>query len=248
MKLLIGVLSILLLGSFSNGTSVSFEDETEVKVAEMANVLLTHDYSIDKWSLYTREKVSFTPQPLGNTGIMSELTKRAPGFKWGSLEKHDGNVKVTGTRLDSEAGTTETLTLVSHPENNRISYYLIYHMEKFGFYQEEWRTTYERFTSQKSQLVTEEAPIFTCFQGSKNDTMDIVLYKEADKLIGAFSASKVEEVNEETFVSLSAYHKEWKEDLVTNNKRMNLQIALRNTGIGGGITATIGTPIITTEY
>ncbi|MDP4551577.1 YwmB family TATA-box binding protein [Alkalihalobacillus macyae] len=248
MKLLIGVLSILLLGSFSNGTSVSFEDETEVKVAEMANVLLTQDYSIDRWSLYTREKVSFTPQPLGNTGIMSELNKRAPGFTWGSLEKHDENVKVTGTRMDPEAGSTETLTLVSYPENNRISYYLIYHMEKFGFSQEEWRTTYERFKTQKSQLVTDEAPVFTCIQGAKNDTMNIVLYKEADKLLEAFSASKVEEVNEETFVSLSAYHKEWKEDLVTNNKRMNLQIALRNTGIGGGITATIGTPIITTEY
>ncbi|PFG15169.1 YwmB family TATA-box binding protein [Bacillus sp. es.036] len=248
MRLLIGLLSILLLASFSNGTSVSIEDETEVKTAEMANVLLTHNYSIQKWSLYTREKVSFIPKSLGYKGIMSQISKRAPGFQWGDLEKKDGNVKVSGTRIDSELGTKETLTLVSYPEENRISSYLIYNMEIKGFYQEEWRTTYERFKAQKSQLVTQEAPVFSCFVGEKNDTMDIVLYNEADKLLGAFSASKVEEINEETFVSLSAYHEEWEADLVTNNQRMNIQIALRNTGIGGGITATIGTPIITTEY
>ncbi|WP_273851705.1 YwmB family TATA-box binding protein [Guptibacillus spartinae] len=248
MRLLIGVLSILLLASFSNGTSVSIEDETEVKTAEMANVLLSHDYSIQKWSLYTREKVSFIPKSLGYKSIMSELSKRAPGFQWGNLERSDGNVKVSGTRIDSKLGTKETLTLVSYPEANRMSSYLIYNMEIKGFFQEEWRTTYEQFKAQKSQLVTQEAPVFSCFVGEKNDTMDIVLYNEADKLLGAFSASKVEEINEETFVSLSAYHEEWEADLVTNNQRMNIQIALRNTGIGGGITATIGTPIITTEY
>ncbi|MYL62341.1 hypothetical protein GLW07_03115 [Bacillus hwajinpoensis] len=248
MRLLIGLLSIILLASFSNGTSVSIEDETEVKTVEMANVLLTHNYSIQKWSLYTREKVSFIPKSLGYKGIMSELSKRASGFHWGNLEESDGSVKVTGTKIDSELGTKETLTLVSYPEENRISSYLIYNMEIKGFHQEEWRTTYERFKAQKSQLVTQEAQVFSCFVGEKNDTMDIVLYNEADKLLGAFSASKVEEINEETFVSLSAYHEEWEADLVTNNQRMNIQIALRNTGIGGGITATIGTPIITTEY
>ncbi|MBF0705268.1 MULTISPECIES: YwmB family TATA-box binding protein [Bacillaceae] len=248
MKLLIGVLSILLLASFSNGTSVSIEDDTEVKVTEMANVLLTHNYSIEGWSLYTREKVSFIQESLGYKGITSKLTERAPGFSWGDLVKNDGNVKVSGTRIDSKLGTKETLTLVSYPENNRISSYLIYKMEITGFSQEEWRTTYERFKAQKTQLYPQETPVFTCFVGEKNDTMNIVLYNEADKLLGAFSASKVEEINEETFVSLSAYHEEWEEDLVTNNKRMNIQIALRNTGIGGGITATIGTPIITTEY
>ncbi|MCA0170470.1 hypothetical protein [Bacillus sp. RAR_GA_16] len=87
MRLLIAVLSILLLASFSNGTSVSIEDETEVKTAEMANVLLTHNYSVQKWSLYTREKVSFIPKTLGYKGIMSELSKRAPGFQWGDSGK-----------------------------------------------------------------------------------------------------------------------------------------------------------------
>ncbi|WP_347548421.1 YwmB family TATA-box binding protein [Pseudalkalibacillus hwajinpoensis] len=248
MKLLIGLLSIMLLGSFSTGTSVSFEDDTEVKAAEMANVLLTHDYTIDRWSFYTREKVRFMPDSLGYKSITSTLSERAQGFKWGAPTKSDEKLKLIGTKVDAEKGTKETVTLISYPENNRMSTYLIYHMEISGFHQEEWRTTYERFKAQMTQLVTEEAPVFTCFQGSKNATMDIVLYNEADKLLGAFSASKVEEVNEETFVSLSAYHKEWEADLVTNNQRMNIQIALRNTGIGGGITATIGTPIITTEY
>ncbi|MCD8502193.1 MAG: YwmB family TATA-box binding protein [Bacillaceae bacterium] len=51
-----------------------------------------------------------------------------------------------------------------------------------------------------------------------------------------------------TFISLSAYTELWDTYIITNQKKMNLQVALRNTGMGGETTITIGTPIITVEY
>ncbi|WP_377887443.1 YwmB family TATA-box binding protein [Alkalihalobacillus sp. R86527] len=248
MKLMIGLLSAMLLGSFSNGTSVTFEEDTEVKTAEIANILIDNDVTIKSWSLHTKEKMGFKSNSSGKRLTTSELQDLSPGYKWTEKDEHDGIVKVIGTKLDSKKGIKDTLTLITYPENGRNSSYLIYKMEVSGFHQEEWRTAYEHFKSQKSQFFHEDAPDFTCFKGVKDDKMNIVLYKEADKLLNDFQASKVEAVNEETFVSLSAYHKKWKANITTNNQRMNLQIALRDTGLGGATTVTIGTPIITTEY
>ncbi|WP_270180360.1 YwmB family TATA-box binding protein [Alkalihalobacillus sp. CinArs1] len=248
MKLMIGLLSVMLLGSFSHGTSVTFEDDTEAKTAEIANILIDNDVTIKSWSLHTKGKMGFKSISSGKRLTTSELQADSPEYNWIEKVDGDGIVKFIGTKLDSKLGIKDTVTLITYPENDRNSSYLIYNMEVSGFHQEEWRTAYEHFTSQKSQFFHEDAPVFTCFKGVKDDKMNIVLYKEADKLLNDFEASKVEEVNEETFVSLSAYHKKWKETITTNNQRMNLQIALRDTGMGGATTVTIGTPIITTEY
>lgn len=248
MKIMIGLLSAMLLGSFSNGATVMFEDDTEAKTAEIANVLLDNDVTINSWSLHTKEKMGFKSKTSGKTLTTSEIKQLLPGYTWEEKEDHDGIVKNIGTKMDSKKGIKDTFTLITYPGNGRNSTYLIYNMQVSGFNQEEWRTAYEHYKSQKTQIFTEHAPDFTCFRGVKDVKIEIVLYKEADKLLKAFSASKVEEVNEETFVSLSAYHKKWKANITTNNQRMNLQIALRDTGLGGATTVTIGTPIITTEY
>ncbi|MDG5787293.1 YwmB family TATA-box binding protein [Evansella sp. AB-P1] len=69
-------------------------------------------------------------------------------------------------------------------------------------------------------------------------------------IIDALSADVVEDLQEETFVSLSAHTPLWEQEIVTNGEKMNVQIALRsiNNGLGGETIVTIGTPLITTEY
>lgn len=68
-------------------------------------------------------------------------------------------------------------------------------------------------------------------------------------LIKKLGAKKVEALNEDQFVSFSAYKSEWEPYIETNGSKMNVQVALRtNEGLGSGTTVTIGTPIITSEY
>lgn len=53
---------------------------------------------------------------------------------------------------------------------------------------------------------------------------------------------------EPNFVSVSAFTNEWKESIKTEKHQMNLQVSLRNAGMGEKLTVTVGTPIVTTEY
>jgi hypothetical protein len=65
----------------------------------------------------------------------------------------------------------------------------------------------------------------------------------------AFKADSVEELSEEAFVSVTAYTEMWEDVLLTQDQqRMNLQIAIRNQGMGEKTTFVVGTPIITSEY
>lgn len=63
-----------------------------------------------------------------------------------------------------------------------------------------------------------------------------------------FNATSVEDLIEPNFVSVSAFTNEWKESIKTKKHQMNLQVSLRNAGMGEKLTVTVGTPIVTTEY
>ena len=73
---------------------------------------------------------------------------------------------------------------------------------------------------------------------------------EAKTLLNRFSGKTVESLNEENFISLSAYTDNWDTKIPLGNEEfMNLHIAYRNSNENSGITkVTIGTPIITSEY
>ena len=56
--------------------------------------------------------------------------------------------------------------------------------------------------------------------------------KKANELVHEFDAKSVEDLIEPNFVSISAYTNEWKESIKTEKHRMNLQVSLRNAGMG----------------
>lgn len=78
--------------------------------------------------------------------------------------------------------------------------------------------------------------------------MESVLSLQVKQLLTAFNAQQIESLMEESFVSVSAYTGLWEEALSSQQQEMNLQIALRKTGMGGQTTLVVGTPIITSEY
>jgi hypothetical protein len=90
--------------------------------------------------------------------------------------------------------------------------------------------------------------IFSCANGQTGGKINEVLYNQSLKILKDFSADPIESLQEEAFVSVSAYTENWKNSIPEKNKEMNIQIALRNQGLGASTTVVIGTPIITSEY
>ena len=67
-------------------------------------------------------------------------------------------------------------------------------------------------------------------------------------LLAVFKAKEVEALKEDAFISSSAYSTMFSESVEAGEKEMNVQLGIRNQGMGGKTTIVVGTPIITIEY
>ena len=207
------------------------------------DVMDESNISLNEWTLTARGNKGFVSDRLGYKMIVKTLQKELPEFRWETIEEEDDVMRsVASHRLGD---LTETITLLSHLKGDSFETVLFYEVSG-----KRWDSNALRvFQSRTSDLFSDAPQIFSCASGMWNAKMlNVDLSERATELMHKFDASFVEQLEEETFVSLSAYTTLWNESLLTNNKKMNLQIALRNEEKNNQITVTIGTPILTIEY
>ena len=63
-----------------------------------------------------------------------------------------------------------------------------------------------------------------------------------------FKRKELEKLEETSFISASAYTPLFQESIEGTSGAMNLQVGIREEGLGGKTTLVVGTPIITIEY
>lgn len=223
----------------------SLQAREETPLAQLAEGLEKHNGSIKEWTLYAKKKLS----DLNKEDFfqkMKHLEDEYRQYNW-SLKEEEHAVKATGTLYDEKNQTTMRIQLVSTLKNDSSGSYILY--EQTGaFARDNWNDTYMQFERQVFDIFQDRAIIFACLEGELNDMMNVVLQKKANDLTKEFSAEQVETFKEPDFVSISAYTTKWKNTISTSNHKMNLQIAIRSSGMGGKHMIVIGTPIITSEY
>ncbi|MFA9560199.1 YwmB family TATA-box binding protein [Evansella sp. AB-rgal1] len=162
------------------------------------------------------------------------------------VEETEEQIKWLGKNTESNSYKEKISIIVTPYNNGQFDAYTIY--EASFSPSPQWQETYsELFTSKLTPFDAED--IFLRVEGS-------ILGENADvkqwgtTILESLSAEVVEDIQEESFVSYSAYTPLWGQEIMTNGGKMNVQIALRevNDGMGGETTVTIGTPLITTEY
>ena len=99
-----------------------------------------------------------------------------------------------------------------------------------------------------SDIFRGKPTIFSCIKGEFSDKMNETLPYKVNHLLNAFQAKKVEALEEDDFISTSAYTPLFEERIDNSEKEMNVQIGLRTQDMGGKTTFVVGTPIITIEY
>lgn len=89
----------------------------------------------------------------------------------------------------------------------------------------------------------------TCVQGIYNGKLenDVQLTK-LTKLLNLLGAEVVEQVEDPTVISISAYTSRLSSYIMTNDRQMNVQAGMHVDQLLGVTRITIGTPIITIEY
>ncbi|MGC4379093.1 YwmB family TATA-box binding protein [Fictibacillus sp. Mic-4] len=218
------------------------------QLTDIVNAMEANQIKVAKWSLYTKGTLGLISDFKGYEKMVGQLMRTTPGFNWESLDSKRPHWEVTGTRRNNVEGVTERLTLVQYPHKGKLETYLIYAAKGKGWQNKKWNEFKGVFDKQMDTIFSKPMPVFTCVTGMFNDKMNVGLQSQARKLLHTFSAVPIEELNEKTFVSISAYTRNWNEVIMTKKRKMNVQIALRDKGLGKKRTVTIGTPIITSEY
>lgn len=216
------------------------------EILDIIEVFEQEEINIQEWSLYTKGSLDSIQNEKEFDVKIEELTILTKQFSW-SATKEGNQFKAVGVRNYNNS-IKEKITLATTFKSNTPYTYLIYEATGTGWSEEDYKAFLPIFNHIKTDILLGDSTNFSCVKGNFNDNIEEVLYDKAEGLLNEFDAQIVELVNEETFVSITAYTKQWVKYLPTINGKMNVQLALRNIGLGGKTTVVIGTPIITSEY
>ncbi|WP_158211696.1 YwmB family TATA-box binding protein [Alkalihalobacterium alkalinitrilicum] len=241
MKKIVPIIGLVLLFAMSILTHGETKEQTQL--VDIVHLMEEQAVQIEGWRLYTRGTGKEVATIEEYEEQLHEILASEQDFQWDTTNwKDNEHWKVTGTN------GFEQLTVLAYPLEDQYSMYLIYEFLGKGKPQDV-ETITSFFQERLDQLYVETPTVFTTVTGHREDLHQRSMYDFGSEIVEEFSAEKVEELKEETFISISAYTKQWVHSLDTNGNNMNLQIALRqDSRLGTKTTITIGTPIITTEY
>lgn len=238
-------MTIFLIFIVGHSFSKAQEKEPMKEINTIASVLQKNSASITEWTIYTREYAQTIENDSAFFKKMDELKRTFRAFQW-TMEADHHVQRATG--IYEHSSMREKIQLVTTVANKKPQTYILYELKGFGWSETVQKNIGQLISQRSSQLFTKQPAFFSCVKGEFNGKMKGVLLKQAYHLLHAFNAAPVEALTEEAFVSVSAYTGQWENVLPTNTHPINIQLALRKTGLGGRTTVVVGTPIITIEY
>ncbi|MED3549397.1 YwmB family TATA-box binding protein [Cytobacillus praedii] len=235
------VLIGFMLVNLGNKTTVA---DGELDLLKIASVLQDENILISEWSLHAREKMEMLDEAEIKK-YTEELQQQFPNWEW-SVQSSVGHSEAVAV-LKHES-KTETIKILSTPIKDQYQTYVIYEVKGQGWNQKVEENLPNRIADRITDIFRGNATTFSCIKGEFNDKIDKTLPLEIKHLLAVFKAKEVEALKEDAFISSSAYSTMFSESVEAGEKEMNVQLGIRNQGMGGKTTIVVGTPIITIEY
>ncbi|WP_374719846.1 YwmB family TATA-box binding protein [Parageobacillus toebii] len=238
-------LFIMIIGMCQYSSGEAMGNESLQPLKTIARVLEDNEVEIEQWTVYTREYAQHIRNDATFFKKLDELKNENRAFHW-HLEANHHMKKATG--IYNRPFFQEKIQLVMTDTKDKPQTYILYEVKGVGWSEKKWKEIVETIEKKSSQLFVKQPTFFTCIKGDFSDNMEGGLFYNALHLLSEFQATPVESLQEESFVSLSAYTGQWENALPTSKHQpMNIQLALRER-LGGKTAVVIGTPIITIEY
>ncbi|WP_053361049.1 YwmB family TATA-box binding protein [Bacillus sp. FJAT-27251] len=236
-----GMIGFIVLQA-GNRTTVANVDQ---ELATMASVLKDEHILINEWSLYARNEMKDVKEQADQEKLAAELQAKFPNWSWEETAEGQHH-SLTATSVSS--GYTEKIKITASGESGHLRTYVLYEVRGHS-----WNRRSESFLNEEWQnrlfdIFRGNHTTFSCIKGEISDMIGSSLPNHINGLLEAFNAEEVEALEEETFISTSAYSPLFSGKL-SKDHGMNLQLGLRKPdGMGGKTTVVVGTPIITIEY
>ncbi|RIW36119.1 hypothetical protein D3H55_06585 [Bacillus salacetis] len=237
--LLLGIcLMVTAYGKYTIASNQTIDIEKLAAAVEQA------DGQITEWSLYARENLTFSTDK-GFTTFAETMQKENPSYDWVRSQKNEDQ-EIKGL-IRRESGV-EIIKMVMTQVDNHYQSYLIYEFRGNNWNHTSEQSIKDHYFPKMRNLFVGEPLLFSCIKGEFSDTLDGVLSKQADELLSILDAEELESLKENDFYSISALSNKFELKVPAKHDNMNLQLGLRNTGLGAQTTFVIGTPILTIEY
>lgn len=246
MKLSYIVLTFLLVSSFVLVGNKGITEEKESDLKQLMNAFEKEDITMKDWRLYAREQREQVEDFASFKREGKQIAQKFPDFKW-TFNRQEKVWKAVGEK-QGKGKISEKITFSVHPQKHRNYTYLIYEMSGSGIQEPDWEVITVNIEEKQRKLFHKTPTFYACLEGQVGDMMEGVLYSQAKRILEHLSAQPIERVEEEGFISISAYSNKLTEEVLVGNQKMNVQLGLREQGMGDAISITIGTPIITIEY
>lgn len=236
-----GIIGFIVLQA-GNKTTVA---DAEQEIQTLASVLQDEDILITGWSLYARESLENVNGQEDVKVLVEDLKAKLPNWTWtgGDGSNHGEIIAVSkSSRLQ------EKIKIISTDTNGQVHTYILYEVRG-----QSWNKNTEAFLSKNLpsrifDIFRGNATTFSCIEGVINDKINSALPVYKSKLLKAFNAKEIEGLEEDSFISTSAFSPLFDKSLSSEHD-MNMQLGLRKTDrLGGKTTLVVGTPIITIEY
>ncbi|CCF14545.1 conserved hypothetical protein [Brevibacillus laterosporus GI-9] len=152
-------------------------------------------------------------------------------------------------QTEGKVGQTKLhIRLIGLPEPHNISVYLVISLEGKRIHAQDMERAYEKVVAETKRrgLIPQFS---TCIRGIYNDTLSDG-WQEAriNKVFALLQAQEVERLQDESVTSISGFTAQWKPYIITNDQKMNVQVATHVDSLNQLTRITLGTPIITAEY
>ncbi|HEO8419337.1 TPA: YwmB family TATA-box binding protein [Yersinia enterocolitica] len=204
------------------------------------------DVTINEWSLHARERLENVTSIEDAKAYQSKLNKVFPNGDWVETKTHQSwQAKMI---VPSSNQTEESIIITTSLTTDAVQSYIIYEVRGKKLEDKEMKRLDMEINENISNIFRGEPTIFSCIKGEFSDKMNETLPYKVNQLLNAFQAKKVEALEEDYFISTSAYTPLFEERIDNSEKEMNVQIGLRTQDMGGKTTFVVGTPIITIEY
>ncbi|MBO8175996.1 MAG: YwmB family TATA-box binding protein [Bacillus sp. (in: Bacteria)] len=199
---------------------------------------------ISEWSIHSRREVDILSkhdfQEMAET-VQHQFSEMA--WEW---EQSGDEWKLIGTFTNQQM--KESVQLLSKKHDGRRYSYVTFQLigtqwtdETKSFIEKTWNNCIKR-------LFGNDVTVFSYVKGTFSPSATHLLQEKAAHILQRLEAKETESLKEDRFVSISAYSKRFSQQVPSSNNDMNIQIGLRQEGMGVETTFVIGTPILTIEY
>lgn len=223
----------ILAGFFSNNEATQGNDLGDIKeLADKNNV------EISSWMALSRGRIGQANDLKDMQHQIEQFMSNHDSYSWKNVLKEDNSHYVWQGKKENEHGIIESIKLKAYKSGGK--YEIAVTNEANG----------KKLTPEQINWVSEtfeDSKTFYSISGVMSSKNKLSLI--AEKIVEDAQAKVVEQLQEDAFVSVSAYSKVFESELMTaKQEKINLQVGLRADIENEEIDVTIGTPIITTEY